>query len=131
MALMQWDESMSVDVEEIDIQHKKLIQLINEAYEAIQRHDERMMTTLIDKMRDYAKIHFATEEALIKKHGFPDIEAHKFQHAKFNNTVDDFKKNQFEKTNFSQIFIFLSRWLTSHIMEDDMQYVPFMPKEEK
>ena len=89
-----------------------------------------MMTELIDKMRSYANMHFIFEEALMKEHGFPEIEHHKFKHAKFNNEVDTFKKKQFEKTNLSQIFVFLSRWLTTHIMNEDMQYTPYMPKEE-
>lgn len=129
MALMEWDATMSVGVEEIDAQHKTLISLINEAYEAIQKHDEHMMTDLIVKMADYATVHFTTEEGYMKENGYPNIEGHKFLHVKFTQEVEAFKKNQFERTNFSKIFVFLSRWLTQHIMEEDMQYVPYMPKE--
>lgn len=130
MALMQWDESMSVGVEELDAQHQRLIDLINEAYTAIQSHDEHMMTDLIVKMRDYAKLHFATEEGYLKKYNFPNFAGHKFQHTKFNNDVTEFQKKQFQKTNLSQIFVYLSRWLTKHIMEEDKQYIPYMPKED-
>ncbi|MBI9081928.1 MAG: hemerythrin family protein [Pseudodesulfovibrio sp.] len=128
MPLINWDETMSVKVHELDEQHKTLIALINEAYEAIQKHDERVMTELINKMRAYANMHFATEEGYMKKFGFPEIENHKFKHVKFNNEVDDFKKKQFEKTNLSQIFVFLSQWLITHIMDEDMQYVPYVPQ---
>jgi len=130
MPLINWDESMTVGVKELDDQHKILIGLINDAYSSIQKHDEHKMTELIDQMRAYANKHFATEEGLLKKHGFPDIENHKFKHAKFNNEVEEFKKKQFEKTNLSQIFVFLSRWLTTHIMEEDKKYVTYMPTEE-
>ncbi len=114
----------------IDNQHKKLIDLINRAYEAMQKHDEHMMVSLINEMRDYATVHFKTEETLIENNGFPKIAEHKWQHAKFNKTVDDFQKKQFDTMNLSQIFVFLSRWLTTHIMEEDMQYVPYLPKKE-
>lgn len=130
MALMQWDETMSVGVEKMDAQHRGLINLINEAYEVMQRHDEHRMSELIDKMRGYANMHFSEEEALMREHGYPEFEAHKFQHAKFNNEVAEFKRKQFEKTNLSQIFVFLSRWLTTHIMDEDRKYTPFMPEEE-
>lgn len=130
MALMQWDESMSVGVEELDMQHQKLIDLINEAYAGIQMHDEHIMTDLIVKMRDYANLHFSTEEGYLKKYNYPNFEEHKFHHVKFNTVVDGFQKKQFEKTNLSQIFLFLSRWLATHIMEEDKQYVPYMPKPE-
>lgn len=129
MALINWDESMSVSVNEIDDQHKELISLINHAYEAIQKHDEHMMTELIDDMRAYANMHFSFEEKLMKAHNYPELEHHKFKHAKFKQEVDSFKKNQFQKTNLSQIFVFLSRWLTTHIMDEDMKYVSYIPKE--
>lgn len=128
MTLMSWDTSMSVGVEELDEQHKKLIDIINEAYTAIQKHDEPAMVDIIDKMREYALLHFATEEALMREQGFPDLQAHKYQHAKFNSDVNEFKKKQFERTNLSQIFVYLSRWLTNHIMEEDKKYMPYMPK---
>ncbi len=35
MALIDWDKSLSVNVEEIDQQHKKLIAMINELNEAM------------------------------------------------------------------------------------------------
>lgn len=129
MPLMQWNDAMSVGVEELDAQHRKLIDLINDAYEAMQVHDEHRMTSLLDKMGQYAITHFSTEEEYLEKYKYPDISAHKFQHAKFKMAVKDFREKQYKKTNLSQIFVFLSRWLASHIMEEDMQYAPYMPKE--
>ena len=131
MDLMQWNEAMSVGVEELDGQHQQLIRLINEAYEAMQMHDEHRMTVLIDKMRDYAVTHFSTEEEYLKKYGVPEFDSHKFQHAKFNDAVKDFREKLDSKTNLSKIFVFLSRWLATHIMEIDMQYVPYMPKKDE
>ncbi|MEF2230847.1 MAG: bacteriohemerythrin [Pseudodesulfovibrio sp.] len=131
MPLMNWDEIMSVGVEELDAQHRKLIDLINDAYEALQKHDEHRMSELIDKMRDYAKVHFATEEQYLARCGFPHIEAHKVQHFQFNRTVAQFREQQFVTTNLSKIFVFLSRWLATHILESDKEYVPYLAAEEK
>lgn len=129
MPLMNWDETMSVKSTELDAQHQELISLINESYEAIQRHDEHKLMLLIEKMRAYARHHFETEEMYMEQNAFPDLENHKLLHAKFNQDVDEFQKNLFKKTNLSQVFIFLSRWLTNHIMETDKSYAPYMPAE--
>ena len=131
MALMKWDKSLSVGVEELDEQHKKLIEMINEAYEAIQKHDAHLVADLLTKMRDYAQLHFATEEEYLREAHFPELQQHKFYHKKFTTDVDAFQEKQFEKTNLSQIFVYLSRWLTQHIMEEDMKYVKYMPKAEE
>jgi len=125
---MQWDESMSVHVDALDVQHQQLISLINEAYDALQRHDEHHMTTLISKMTDYAHMHFAVEENLLKKHGYQDLEGHRFQHSQFIQDVTNFRKSQFDRTNLSQIFVYLSRWLKAHILEEDRKYIPYMPQ---
>jgi hemerythrin len=126
MDLMQWDEGMSVGVEELDDQHKTLIALINQTYEAIQTHDETKLAALVDKMAAYGQEHFATEEKYMRENEFPDLEAHKFQHAKFKTSVEDFRKKLYGRVNLSQIFVFLSRWLAAHIMDDDMKYTAYM-----
>jgi len=131
MSLMQWDDTMSVGVDEMDEQHKALIAMINEAFEAIQRHDEHMLSALIDKMREYAIMHFHAEEELLEKYGFPELEEHRRLHDAFNDKVDEFQQNLFAKTNLSQIFVFLSRWLTNHIMEEDKKYTQYVPQEEE
>lgn len=129
MALMEWDESMSVGVEELDEQHRTLIDLINEAYEAIQKHDGQKVSTIVDRMREYAALHFVTEERLMEEVGYPDLELHKSQHTKFVNDVDKFRQEQTEKANLSKIFIYLSRWLTLHIMDEDKKYTEHMPSD--
>ena len=126
MTLMNWDDIMSVGVEEIDDQHRQLIDLINAAYEALQKHDEHRMAELIDRMSQYAKIHFATEEQYLFRCGYPHLEAHKVMHVQFNQTVAQFKEQQFSNTNLSKIFVFLSRWLATHILESDKAYVPYL-----
>ena len=35
MSIIQWDESLSVKVKEIDAQHQKLINLLNELFDAM------------------------------------------------------------------------------------------------
>jgi len=128
MPLMQWNETMSVGVDELDNQHRQLIDMINRTYEAIQRHDEHKMTELINGMSAYAQLHFECEERYLEKYDFPHTESHKASHAKFNEDVMEFRQDMHERTNLSQIFVYLSRWLTSHIMYEDRQYKKYMPE---
>lgn len=130
MSLMQWDETMSVGARELDRQHQTLIDLINEAYATIQRHDAHLLAGLLDRMREYAAMHFHAEEECMERHGYPDLESHRALHAAFNDQVDQFQQQLFVKTNLSQVFVFLSRWLTNHIMREDMKYKEYMPQEE-
>jgi hemerythrin len=126
MTLMLWDETMSVGVPELDSQHQALIALINDAYEAIRKHDEHLMTTLLDQMREYAVMHFHFEEEYMQQNGYPDLASHRELHDGFNDKVDEFQQQLHSRTNFSQVFVFLSRWLTAHIMKEDMRYTKYM-----
>ena len=129
MTLMQWDETMSVGVPELDSQHQTLIKLINETYADIQKHDEHRMATLLDQMREYAVMHFQFEEECMEKHGYPALDSHRELHDAFNDKVDSFQQQLYSKTNFTQVFAFLSRWLTDHIMKEDRKYTAYIPQE--
>jgi len=128
MPLIQWDETMSVGMDELDDQHRELIDLINEVYEAIQRHDEPRMVSLVNKMLDYSVVHFQAEEAVLRSLGYPEIDAHAKQHRTYADKVDEFRRDMLVKTNLSQVFIFLSRWLTNHIMHEDRKFMSWLPE---
>ncbi|WP_272700085.1 bacteriohemerythrin [Desulfovibrio sp. Fe33] len=128
MPLIQWDETMAVGMEELDEQHMELIDLINEVYEAIQRHDEPMMSRILEKTRNYSDAHFETEEAILRSYGYPKTEEHGEQHRTFTAKLDEFKRNMHTTANLSQVFIFLSRWLSNHIMNEDREFIPWLPE---
>lgn len=126
MSLMQWDETMSVGSDELDEQHLELITLINDTFEAIQRGDENCLRVL-DHMRGYADIHFETEESVMSSCAFPELDAHLEMHARFREKTLDFQDRLQSETNLAEVFIFLSRWLTNHIMVEDRKLRPYLP----
>lgn len=128
MALIDWNDSLSVKVTEIDQQHKKLIALINELNEAMkQGKGMELLGKIVTNLISYTETHFQTEEKYFAKFGYPDAEAHKQEHADFVQKVKDFKAG-FEKKKLSltiQIMSFLSDWLRNHIMGTDKKYSRF------
>ncbi|KOR27636.1 hemerythrin, partial [Achromatium sp. WMS1] len=78
---LAWSEEISVGVEEIDEQHKVLLNLINELNDAMQaRRSHDVITSIINKLSEYTRIHFAVEESLMRILNYPDYESHKAQH---------------------------------------------------
>ncbi|MGC8720293.1 MAG: hemerythrin domain-containing protein, partial [Thermodesulforhabdaceae bacterium] len=62
MPLIRWDESLSVGIAEIDDQHKRLVNMINELYDAmLQKKGKAVLSQIIKEMAEYAAVHFATE----------------------------------------------------------------------
>jgi hemerythrin len=129
MSLIAWSESMSVKVQEIDLQHQQLINLINELNDAMHRGDgQGGLGNLIAGLADYAVMHFATEEKYFRQFGYADSVAHIAEHRKFVDDVSRFKQGFDEGRRGVSVDVlrFLSDWLRKHILGSDMNYAAFM-----
>ncbi len=128
MALIEWDNSMNVNVAEIDKQHQKLVSMINELNEAmIKRQGKDLVGNIIEGLISYAAIHFATEEKYFDMYKYPGAPIHKKEHADFVKRVGEFQEG-FKNGNLAltiEVMRFLKDWLTKHIMGTDKKYGPF------
>lgn len=126
--LVQWSDTLSVGIEEIDQQHKILVRLVNDMHEAIQ-HKEGSATAkpILDKLIQYTIIHFAVEESLMRIFNYPDYEEHKKHHEELTREVITLRKKvRSGETAISfQLMHFLQGWLTRHILQEDMLYSDF------
>ena len=127
MAFMTWDDSFSVNVREIDLQHQKLIEMINKFYEYVGKDSGEAFRTLLDSLVEYTHYHFSTEEKYFQKFAYPDEAGHKELHQKFTEKVLDVK-NRLSHGRFVislEITAYLKDWLTHHIKETDKAYGKF------
>ena len=128
MALIQWNDSFSVNVAEIDRQHQQLIGMINDLNDAMrQGQGKAVMGKIINGLVNYATTHFITEEKYFDKFGYPEAISHKNEHTGFAIKVSEFM-DEFEKGNIAlpmQILDFLSDWLKNHIKGSDKKFGPF------
>ena len=127
MALIQWDDSLSVGIAEIDGQHQKLVNMINALNDAMRDgKGKEVLGKLVNALAAYATTHFGMEERYFDQFGYPDADAHKAEHRAFVQKVGDFKDG-FEQGKLGlsvQIMTFLSDWLRSHIKQTDKKYCP-------
>lgn len=128
MALIKWDSSMSVNVAEIDRQHQKLIDMINELDDGMrQGKGKDKLASIIGGLASYAQVHFRTEEKYFQQFGYAEAPAHLREHEDFTRKVSDFKaKFDSGKIGLSlEVMSFLSSWLQNHIKNSDMKYAGF------
>jgi hemerythrin-like metal-binding protein len=129
MSLFVWDAKYSVDIGEIDRQHKRLFALFNELYEAMQEgHADAVVDKILTRVVDYTAYHFETEEKLFARYGYHDEAAHRAEHAKLAEQV----KTLIEKLQAGDALVslatlkLLSDWLNNHILGTDQKYAPFL-----
>jgi len=131
MAAITWNDSLSVKIDSIDLQHKKLIELINDFYENLNRDtNKEKMVELIIALKNYTIFHFSSEEKLLKQANYPDLEKHKIEHQKFIQSVADFEDRFTHGKLLLSIEItgFIKEWITKHIMGTDQKYSSLLIK---
>lgn len=129
MSIVEWDYSLSVNVEEIDLQHKWMLSMINELSSAMEdgRGREIVRKTIFE-MINYSVIHFETEESFFDLYAYPHASQHKDEHTDFINKTKELKK-EYEAgsiTIASQVIRFLGQWLRNHIKISDKKYSQFL-----
>lgn len=119
-------------IDMIDQEHARLFELVQETSDLL--NDELLMDktdaimNLITELIDYTRTHFSHEEAYMDSIHYANIEQHKLQHRKFEDSlleIDiDAIENDFDNQNetVENLLDFLLNWLTNHILKVDMLY---------
>jgi len=120
-----WDKKYSVGVEEIDGQHKRMFEIINELLDAINTNTaQEKLGHIIDSLIKYKIFHFATEEKYFKEFNYGGIDEHVTKHHEFNTELEALKnKYPVYTMEFSfELVDFLENWLIDHLMVMDQKY---------
>ncbi|MFA6283667.1 MAG: bacteriohemerythrin [Desulfurivibrionaceae bacterium] len=127
MKIIEWDEKFSVGIKEIDDQHKVLVDILDELYYAmLKARGNEVIETTLEKLVQYTKTHFNTEELLFKKYSYPEEKAHKAEHDAMLKKVAAFRQDfKNEKLIGVDLMHFLNKWFVEHLQTTDYRYVNF------
>ncbi len=130
MPMMEWTDKLSVGVPSIDAQHKKLVAMANELYDAMKAgHGKDVLNKTLDGLIGYTVTHFNYEEKLFAQTGYPATAPHKKEHEDLKKQVLEIQEKMKAGVSFSQsmqVMDFLKKWLTNHIMVVDKAYGPHL-----
>ena len=128
MALFQWKEYYSVNIDSVDLQHKQLVTLINNLHKEVNNgFDINEVNNLIAKFMESTKNHFECEESLMQENDYKLYKVHKEEHDKLIGEVENFRENLNESRTdvISSINILIEK-LKLHFLEMDKHYSPFL-----
>jgi hemerythrin len=124
-----WSDELSVCIPEIDIEHRRFIELINALNEAI---IERMSLAEIQRrmqdIMDDTVVHFAHEEALFRDWGYPLADEHAKKHKQAVQALNDimirFKRDRSDY-DWIDAGLQVKQVLIEHLLNEDMKYRDF------
>lgn len=120
-----WKDEYSVNVKEIDDQHKQLFSIINTLIETIAATPkEEEIVAIINEIVSYKAAHFATEDKYFHEFNYEGTAEHEAAHERFNQKVTELQKTYAGNTlEFAFALIdFLEDWLLEHLMGMDQKY---------
>lgn len=125
MSLMTWGEKYSLDVQDIDEQHKELFALFNKLDSSIEAGKEKeVLIKELNDLIDFTIIHFVAEEKMMKEFSYVGYLEHKRVHDELIDEAralkEKYDKDQVELSGNASSF--LTTWLTDHIIDMDKKY---------
>lgn len=129
MKELVWDNTLSVQVNEIDDDHRKLLDLFNMLNHAVtNKEPEKYIGAVLEELICCTAWHFSHEERLMVKYNYEDLDSHKEEHHNLIESARDMQKKFIQKGYqiSSEEIEFLERWLTGHILGSDMELGEFL-----
>ena len=126
--LLTWTPDLSVGIEIIDNQHKRIVEYINQLHEARIRQDKEAISQVIEELVDYTLSHFSFEESMMEEAHYRFLAPHKRVHELFVRRVAEyqqrFKLGENVEVVAGDMQSTLITWLMNHIKREDMDYGP-------
>ena len=121
MNLIEWTDKEHINIAEVDEQHEKFVSVANELYKNLGSEKRWKTEMLLKKLTELTKLHFITEEKIMKESNYEGFFSHKLEHDRFLNKLVSFANN-FEQGEEEVTMKFLQsvkNWLINHLELND------------
>ncbi len=122
--------SFLLEYEALDRDHQRLAEIVNRVVKAIDDDEAEKCADLVVGLVNSAKSHFAREEALLVKIGYPHVEKHQDHHRSLNSKMDHMieiakmaGENQLARDSLRKELVFV---LMDDIITTDMDFKNFV-----
>lgn len=123
--LFLWTDDLSVRTQDVDEQHKALIELINQLYVAIRENrDKGTLREIFDQLTESAHAHFLFEESLMRLTQYAGYAAHKAQHEAVLEQLQTLqgKLDKESATISVELLDAHKHWWSNHISSSDQHF---------
>ncbi len=133
--MVELTPSFLLEYEALDRDHQRLADLVNQVVKAIDDDEAEKCADLVIDLVNSAKSHFAREEALLVKFGYPNVKKHQDHHRSLNTKMDhliEFAKmageNQMARDSLRKELVF---FLMDDVITADMDFKNYIAEKAK
>ena len=90
MPIVTWRDEYNINVEQLDSQHQKMLEIVNHLHAAVEaRENKSVLRDMLVELAEFTRVHFSTEEELMSEYSFPAFDDHQIQHRLLLQHLDD------------------------------------------
>lgn len=126
MRYAKWNDALLTGDTEVDAQHRALYDLVNDLNADALLGDNPALTEVeLERILRYAANHFATEESLMERSGYPRAAEHIAIHHDFAKAATDMVEAHLSGhgPTLGDLATFMEDWLEHHIHDEDQPLV--------
>ncbi len=124
MALLEWKEEYATGIEEVDDEHKDLIDVINRLHDLLLADDAKLtVPAFFDRLLKGVTAHFALEERIMGESDYPELAAHRQDHERLLDEIHDLVEAfaQAEEIDSVDLAMRLEPWFSHHFATHDLR----------
>jgi hemerythrin len=125
VTLLTWNHACTVNVKGMDQQHAILMDTLNDIRLALVHGQGReQVSDALNRLIEFTRMHFASEEQLLKSEGFPGVFEHRDVHRKLLGQIEEaaLRIQHSDDARTKSMLLLLRDWYMTHIEGLDSQY---------
>ena len=131
MALLSWSDQYLIGHTTIDAEHRELFRLINDFHSRwSEGHQRQEIGQVLNRLVQYAELHFQHEEGIMAAAGYPQLATHKQAHERLYETIYTLHRDYAEQGRRLEqdTMKFVKNWLVEHILNNDYAFRDFLAR---
>jgi len=128
---MEWKEEYSVQIPEIDREHRILLEYVTGVEEAVAGGEISAALAAIGRLLSFTVTHFTFEETVMRIQGYGDLDAHFQGHQRFLQELRALEEQARAEHLPPDAAAALRGWLEKHFLADDRYYAASLSAKER
>jgi hemerythrin len=127
--MYQWSDEYTLGIDEIDQQHRRLIEIADQIYQIMHeqwRIDKyNQILEVLGELKEYTVYHFKSEEEYMAKIGYKKRFSHAMEHSAFVEKLNGLDLRDLDEKQdkyLLELLGFITDWVVNHIMTTDKLY---------